>query len=46
MRFFHVNDNDFTVDTYSKHIEKQVCERTKEKGKDMMMTVMVMMMMI
>jgi hypothetical protein len=49
MRFSRVNDNDFTVNTYFEHAEKQVCERTKEeekKTRDMMMTVMMMMMMM
>jgi len=34
MRFSHVNGNDFTLNTYFEHTEKQVCERTKEKRKD------------
>jgi hypothetical protein len=47
MRFSYVNDNDFTVNTYFEHIEKQVCERTKEKKKTRdMMTIVTMMMMI
>jgi hypothetical protein len=33
MRFSRVNDNDFTVNTYFEHAEKQVCERTKEEEK-------------
>jgi hypothetical protein len=44
MRFCPVNDNDFTVNTYFEHIEKQVCERTKEekkKTRDMMMMMMI-----
>jgi hypothetical protein len=32
--FARVNDNDFTVNTYFEHTEKQVCERTKEEKKD------------